>query len=66
MAKGYWIAHVDVDDLEAHKAYFAASERPFDSYGARFRLRSGRGARKEGAPRGGRAIIEGYDGIQPA
>ena len=31
MAKGYWIAHVDVDDLEGYKAYFAANAEPSPS-----------------------------------
>ena len=47
MAKGYWIAHVDVDDPEGYKAYFAANEKPFAKYGARFLVRAGRSARKE-------------------
>ena len=61
MAKGYWIAHVDVDDPEAYKAYFAANEAPFAKYGARFLVRSGRSAQKEGALRGRHVVIEFKD-----
>ena len=28
MARGYWIAHVDVADLEGYKAYMAANAEP--------------------------------------
>ena len=61
MAKGYWIAHLEVDDAEAYKAYFAANEQPFAKYGARFLVRSGRSAQKEGALRGRHVVIEFKD-----
>ena len=61
MAKGYWIAHVDVDDPEGYKAYFAANEEPFAKYGARFLVRSGRSAQKEGALRSRHVVIEFKD-----
>jgi uncharacterized protein (DUF1330 family) len=61
MARGYWIAHVDVDDPEAYKAYFVANEAPFAKYGARFLVRSGRSAQKEGALRGRHVVIEFKD-----
>ena len=61
MAKGYWIAHVDVDDPEGYKAYFAANEAPFARYGARFLVRSGRSAQKEGALRGRHVVLEFKD-----
>ena len=43
MAKGYWVARVDVSDTEKYKAYMTANAQPFRKYGARFlvRLRSG-------------------------
>ena len=61
MAKGYWIAHVDVADLEGYKAYFAANAEPFAKYGARFLVRSGRSALKEGALRDRHVVIEFKD-----
>ena len=61
MARGYWIAHVNVDDAEGYKAYFAANEEPFAKYGARFLVRSGRSAQKEGALRGRHVVIEFKD-----
>jgi uncharacterized protein (DUF1330 family) len=39
MAKGYWIAHVDVSDPEAYKAYVAANAEPLRKFGARFIVR---------------------------
>ena len=43
MAKGYWIAHVDVADPEAYKRLCRApTPSPFAKYGARFLVRAGR------------------------
>lgn len=36
MAKGYWIANVDVTDPEGYKAYVAANAAPLHKYGGRF------------------------------
>jgi uncharacterized protein (DUF1330 family) len=49
--KGYWIAHVDVNDPEAYKAYVAANAVPFKKYGARFIIRAGAARTVEGASR---------------
>ena len=35
MPKGYWIAHVDVDDMDVYKNYIAAIQGPFATFGAR-------------------------------
>ena len=32
MAKGYWIAHVDVSDPEAYKSYLSANAIAFAKY----------------------------------
>ena len=61
MAKGYWIAHVDVADPEAYKAYFAANALVFAKYGARFLVRAGRSTLKEGALRARHVVIEFED-----
>jgi uncharacterized protein (DUF1330 family) len=61
MAKGYWIAHVDVADPEAYKAYSAANAGPFAKYGARFLVRAGRNTLKEGALRARHVVIEFKD-----
>ena len=35
MPKGYWIAHVDVNDPEGYKDYVTAAKVAFDKYGAK-------------------------------
>src|SRR5438105_970514 len=61
MAKGYWIAHVDVGDPEAYKAYIAANAVAFAKYGARFIVRAGRSQTKEGRVRARTVVIEFKD-----
>jgi len=61
MAKGYWIASVDVHDPEAYKAYVAANAVPFAKYGARFLVRGGTSETVEGAFRSRVVVIEFAD-----
>ena len=56
--KGYWIAHVDVSDPEAYKAYVAANAGPFKKYGARFIIRGGTAQLVEGASRARHVVLE--------
>ncbi len=58
MAKGYWIAHVDVSDPEQYKAYVAANAEPFRHYGARFLVRAGQFEAAEGTSRSRHVVIE--------
>jgi len=58
MAKGYWIARVDVNDAEKYKAYVAANAKPFKEFGARFLVRAGRFENPEGSSRGRNVVIE--------
>ena len=51
MAKGYWIASVDVTDPEAYKAYVAANAAAFRRYGARILVRGGAAEAVEGSRR---------------
>jgi uncharacterized protein (DUF1330 family) len=41
MAKGYWIAHVDVTEPEAYKEYVKLNGIAFAKYGAKFLVRGG-------------------------
>lgn len=61
MAKGYWIAHVDVADPEGYKAYISANAVAFAKYGARFLVRGGAGKVREGALRARHVVIEFKD-----
>jgi uncharacterized protein (DUF1330 family) len=61
MPRGYWIAHVDVADPEAYKAYVAANAVPFAKYGARFLVRGGRSEVPEGASRSRQVVLEFKD-----
>jgi len=61
MAKGYWIAHVDVNDPEGYKAYVAANGKAFSKYGARFLVRGGRFECKEGSSRARNVVLEFKD-----
>jgi uncharacterized protein (DUF1330 family) len=56
--RGYWIAHVDVADPEAYRAYVAANAAPFAKFGARFLVRAGRCEVVEGAARARQVVIE--------
>ncbi|MEM1004962.1 MAG: DUF1330 domain-containing protein [Pseudomonadota bacterium] len=58
MTKGYWVAHVDVDDMDAYKKYIAANAEPFAAFGARFLVRGGDREMKEGAARSRTVVIE--------
>lgn len=41
MAKGYWIAHVQVNDPELYKEYVRLNGIAFAKYGAKFLVRGG-------------------------
>jgi uncharacterized protein (DUF1330 family) len=58
MAKGYWIAHVDVTDPEAYKAYVQANAAAFAKYGGRFLVRAGKSEQVEGKSRARHVVIE--------
>ena len=58
MAKGYWIAHVDVHDEEGYKPYAAANPAIFRKYGGRFVVRAGQFECTEGDTRSRQVVIE--------
>lgn len=61
MAKGYWIARVDVSNPDGYKAYVAANGEVFRKYGARFVVRGGRFEAKEGQSRERNIVLEFKD-----
>ena len=61
MAKGYWIAHVDVTDPDAYKKYVEANAEAFAKYGARFIVRGGAFEVVEGTTRARNVVIEFRD-----
>ncbi|MDE1992204.1 MAG: DUF1330 domain-containing protein [Rhizobiaceae bacterium] len=58
MAKGYWIARVDVRDQERYKDYIATAKPAFERYGAVFLARGGAFTPLEGQARGRNVVIE--------
>ncbi len=58
MAKGYWIAHVDVRDPDGYKGYVAASKIAFEKYGANILARGGAYEATEGVGRARNVVIE--------
>ena len=58
MAKGYWIARVDVTDEEGYKPYAAANPAIFKKFGARFVVRAGKFEAVEGSSRTRNIVIE--------
>lgn len=61
MARGYWIAHIDVTDPEGYKAYVAANAEAFRKYGGRFLIRGGPSETVEGTLRARHVVIEFKD-----
>jgi uncharacterized protein (DUF1330 family) len=58
MAKGYWIARVDVSDPQGYTAYQIAAAKIFADYGGRFIVRGGRSEALEGTNRSRNVVIE--------
>ena len=65
MAKGYWIARVDVRDAERYKDYVAAAKPAFEKYGASFLVRGGTFQKLEGQVRARNVVIE-FPSLQAA
>ena len=61
MAKGYWIARVDVTDAEAYQAYVRANAVAFAKYGGRFLVRGDPYKAVEGVARARQVVIEFKD-----
>lgn len=61
MAKGYWIAHVDVTNPEGYKEYVALNAKAFEKYGAKFLVRGGQFALKAGQARARHVVLEFKD-----
>ena len=58
MAKGYWIARIDVSDPEAYKSYVTNATPAYQKYGAKFLVRGGKCEALEGPGRGRNVVIE--------
>jgi uncharacterized protein (DUF1330 family) len=61
MAKGYWIARVDVTEAPAYQSYVAATAPAFAKFGGRFLVRGGPYSVKEGSARSRNVVIEFED-----
>jgi uncharacterized protein (DUF1330 family) len=61
MAKGYWIARIDVHNADGYKDYVAQNGAVFAKYGARFLVRGGRFVSREGSPRTRNVVLEFKD-----
>ena len=61
MAKGYWIARVDVSNMDGYQAYIAENAVAFRKYGARFLVRNGESETAEGTSRMRNIVMEFKD-----
>jgi uncharacterized protein (DUF1330 family) len=58
MAKGYWVARVDVHNEEGYKPYMAANPAIFQKFGGKFVVRGGKFIAPEGQSRSRNVVIE--------
>ena len=65
MAKGYWVANVDVSDPAAYEEYRKANAVAFQQYGARFLVRGGPQTVREGAANPRTVVLE-FDSYETA
>jgi uncharacterized protein (DUF1330 family) len=61
MAKGYWIARVDVTNPDGYQGYVKANAAAFTKFGAKFIVRGGTFEAPEGAPRDRNVVLEFAD-----
>ncbi|MEL7228451.1 MAG: DUF1330 domain-containing protein [Pseudomonadota bacterium] len=65
MAKGYWIARVDVENADRYPDYVATAKPAFEAYGAKFLVRGGEMTPLEGIARARNVVIE-FPSVQAA
>jgi len=58
MAKGYWVAHVDVRDMDSYKNYVAKNGIAFAKFGGKFLVRGGTFECVSGGHRSRNVVIE--------
>jgi uncharacterized protein (DUF1330 family) len=58
MAKGYWVARLDVTNSEAYARYRALNAVAFSKFGARFLVRGPAGKVVRGTPRQHNVVLE--------
>ena len=61
MAKGYWIARVDVTNPDGYQNYVKTNGAAFSKYGARFLVRGGQFESPEGTARSRNVVLEFKD-----
>jgi uncharacterized protein (DUF1330 family) len=61
MAKGYWVARVDVSNEEGFRRYAAANAAIFKKFGGRYVVRGGKFDGMEGSSRSRNVVIEFSD-----
>ena len=58
MAKGYWIAQIDVHNMDGYKQYIEQNGEVIKKFGAKFLVRAGRFENPEGASRSRNIVLE--------
>lgn len=66
MAKGYWIAHVEVTDPDQYVHYVEGAKAAFEKYDARFLARGGTNAEVEGPLDRSRHVVIEFPSYQAA
>lgn len=66
MPKGYWIAHVAVEDLQQYQEYVRRGAEAFPKYGAKFLARGGASEEIEGGLGRTRHVVIEFPSYQAA
>lgn len=66
MAKGYWIAHASVEDMDAWQRYVKAAAPAFEAHGGRFLARGGAAEEVEGGIGRARHVVCEFPSYQAA
>ena len=64
--KAYWIAHVDISDLEQYQQYTQRAPAAFKVYGGKFLARGGRSEALEGRSTPQRSVVIEFDSYEQA
>jgi len=64
--KAYWIAHVDISDLEQYQQYTQRAPAAFKAYSGKFLARGGRSEALEGRSTPQRSVVIEFDSYEQA